>query len=74
MRICQKNNNFKNIYIKLKQDCIGNMSLLIVCMNELECISYNFKGCHTDLRKLMIHEIPNSTFIQVKTTLSALVS
>ena len=43
-------------------------------MNEIECISYNFEGCHTDFRKLMKHEIPNSTLIQVKGTFSALVS
>lgn len=73
MRICRKNNNKKNLYIKLKQDCVGNISLS-VCMNEIEFISYNFEGCHTDLRKLMIHEIPNSNLIQVKATFSALVS
>ena len=43
-------------------------------MNEIECISYNFEGYHIDFRKLMKHEIPNSTLIQVKGTFSALVS
>lgn len=59
VRICWKKNKRNFLYIKLKQDYVGNMSLLIVYKNEIECISYNFEGCHIDFRKLMRHEIPN---------------
>lgn len=35
----------KEIFVhKLKHDYVGNMPLLTVYMNEIECISYNFEG------------------------------